>query len=133
MGGEEIRKNSENILVFQNHDGVWIADSSFEKSLRIFRAPWWNDFQSRDATIPTWIILRMLCRNARCKAVGPTEGDVTGLDSTRHVMRLGSGIYNLINCLHCKVEGHELALQNDEHWQSIWKYLYEVVGTCHWV
>lgn len=43
------------------------------------------------------------------ETVGSTESDVTWLNTTRHVVGLCSGVDDLVNGLHGKVEGHELA------------------------
>ena len=51
----------------------------------------------------------MLCCHTRGEAVGSTEGDVAGLNATRHVVCLARGVDDLINGLHGEVEGHELA------------------------
>lgn len=44
------------------------------------------------------------------ETVGATEGDVAGLDTAGHVVRLRGGVDDLIDGLHGEVEGHELAL-----------------------
>jgi hypothetical protein len=51
----------------------------------------------------------MLGSDTGGEAVGPTECDVAGLDTSRHVMGLCSRVDDLINGLHGEVEGHELA------------------------
>lgn len=51
----------------------------------------------------------MLGSDTSGETVGTTEGDVAGLDTTRHVVGLSGRVDDLVNGLHGEVEGHELA------------------------
>ena len=100
------------LLVLENHDRVRVADSSLQQTLGVLGAVWRNDLQSRNASVPRSVILRMLCSDTGSETVGATEGDVAGLDTTGHVVGLCGGVDNLVNGLHGEVEGHELALSS---------------------
>lgn len=54
----------------------------------------------------------MLGSDTSSETIGPTEGDVTGLDSTGHVVCFGCRVDDLVNGLHREVKGHELALES---------------------
>ena len=45
------------------------------------------------------------------EAVWTTEGNVARLNTARHVVCFSSGVYDLVNGLHSKVEGHKFALE----------------------
>jgi hypothetical protein len=47
-------------LVLKDDDGVGIADSGFEKSLRVLGAPRGDDLETEDRSVPSGIVLRML-------------------------------------------------------------------------
>jgi hypothetical protein len=99
-----------NLLVLENNDRVGVADSSLQQTLGILRAVWADDLQSGNASVPRRVILRVLGSDTGSETVGATEGDVAGLGTTGHVVRLCGGVDDLVNCLHGEVEGHELAL-----------------------
>jgi hypothetical protein len=99
-----------NLLVLENNDRVGVADSSLQQTLGILRAVWRDDLQSGNASVPRRVILRVLGSDTRSETVGATEGDVAGLGTTGHVVRLCGGVDDLVNGLHGEVEGHELAL-----------------------
>ena len=52
----------------------------------------------------------MLSSDAGGKAVRPSEGDITWLDPTRHIVCFGCGVDNLVDCLHGEIECHKFAL-----------------------
>ena len=99
-----------NLLVLENHDRVRVANGGLQQTLGILGAVWRNDLQSRNASVPRSVILRVLSTDTGSETVGATEGDVAGLDTTGHVVCLCGGVDNLVNGLHGEVEGHELAL-----------------------
>jgi hypothetical protein len=98
------------LLVLENHDRVRVTDGSLQQTLGILGAVWRNDLESRNASVPRGVILRMLSSDTGSETVGTTEGNVAGLDTTGHVVGLCGGVDNLVNGLHGEVEGHELAL-----------------------
>ncbi|KAH6607090.1 hypothetical protein Trco_003403 [Trichoderma cornu-damae] len=97
-------------LVLEDDDGVGVADGGLEQTLGVLGAPGGDDLEAGDAAVPGGVVLRVLGSDAGGKAVGSAEGDVAGLDATRHVQGLGGGVDDLVNRLHGEVEGHELAL-----------------------
>ena len=52
----------------------------------------------------------MLGSDAGSKAVRASESNVTRLNPTGHVVCFGCGVDDLVDCLHGKIEGHELTL-----------------------
>ena len=54
----------------------------------------------------------MLGGDTRGKAVRPSKCDITWLDPTGHVMCFGSGVDDLVDCLHGEIECHKLALRS---------------------
>ena len=99
------------LLVFKYHDGIWVSYSGLKQSFRVLRAPWRNDLETGYASVPTRIILRVLCSDTSSKTIRATESDVAGLDAARHVMRFCSRVDDLINRLHGEVECHEFNLK----------------------
>lgn len=97
-------------LVLEDDDGVGVADGGFEQTLGVLGGPRGDDLQTGDGTVPAAEILGVLGGDTGSETVGAAEGDVAGLDTTGHVEGLGTGVDNLIDSLHGKVEGHELAL-----------------------
>lgn len=97
------------LLVLQNNDGVGVADSSLQKTLGVLGAVGRHDLETGNAAVPGTVILRVLGSDTGSKAVGTTESDVAGLDTARHVVGLRGRVDNLVDGLHGKVEGHELA------------------------
>lgn len=51
----------------------------------------------------------MLCGDTSGRAVRASEYNRAWHIPTGHIIRLTRGVDNLVNGLHCKVEGHELA------------------------
>lgn len=98
------------LLVLQDNNRVGVPDSSLEQTLGILRAVGRYDLQSGNASIPRSEILRVLCSDTGGETVRATEGDVAGLSTAGHVVNLCAGVDDLIDGLHGKVEGHELAL-----------------------
>lgn len=58
--------------------------------------------------VPGCVALGMLGCNAGCCAIWTSEDNGTADGARGHVQRLGRGVDDLVNGLHCKVEGHEL-------------------------
>ena len=54
----------------------------------------------------------MLRSDTSSETVRPTEGDITGLNSTGHIMCFGGRVDDLVNGLHREVKGHKLALES---------------------
>ena len=99
------------VLVLKDNDGVRVADGSLQQTLGILRAPGSDNLQTRDTAVPSGVVLGVLGGNTSGETVRSTEGDVAGLDTTRHVVGLGGRVDDLIDSLHGEVEGHELALE----------------------
>lgn len=59
--------------------------------------------------VPSSKALRVLCSDACSSTIGATEHDGARYLACRHVECLGSRVDDLVNRLHGKVEGHELA------------------------
>lgn len=98
------------LLVLQDHDRVGVANGGLQQTLCILGAVRGDDLQSGDASVPGSVVLGVLGGDTGGEAVGATEGDVAGLDTAGHVVRLCAGVNDLVNGLHGEVEGHELAL-----------------------
>ena len=98
------------VLVLQDTDWVRIANRRLQQPLGIFRTPRRHDLKSRDTSVPSGVILRMLRSDARREPIGSSEGDVTRLNAARHVVSLCGRVDDLIDGLHGEIEGHELAL-----------------------
>ena len=79
------------------------------ESLLIQKEP--THLQARHMAVPGGIALRVLCRHACCSAIGASEYDGHWDGAGRHVQSFGSGVDDLVNGLHGKVEGHKL-----HHW-----------------
>ena len=99
-----------NLLVLKDYDRIRVTDSSLEQTLGVLGAVWRDDLESGNASVPGCVILRVLGSDTRSETVGSTEGDVAGLDTTRHVVCLCGRVDDLVNGLHGEVEGHELAM-----------------------
>lgn len=99
------------LLVLEDDDRVGVPDSSLQQTLGILCTVWGNDLQTRDASVPRSVILGVLSSDTSGETVWSSEGDVAGLDTTRHVVCFCGGVDDLIDSLHGKVERHELALQ----------------------
>ena len=97
------------LLVLEHDSGVRIPNRSFHKPLRILRAPRHRNFQPGNTSVPTRVVLGVLCSDTRREAIGAAECDVAGLDPAGHVVGLCCGVDDLVDCLHSEVEGHELA------------------------
>ncbi|KAI6775058.1 hypothetical protein HG530_001816 [Fusarium avenaceum] len=97
-------------LVLENTDGVGVTDSGLQETLGILSAPGGDNLETGNAAVPGREILGVLSTDTSSETVGTTEGDVTRLDTTRHVEGLGGGVDDLIDGLHGEVEGHELTL-----------------------
>lgn len=102
-----------NSLVLQNNNWVGVTNSSLKQTLCIFGTVWCHDLQTGDAAVPGSVILRVLSSDTGSETIGTAEGDVAGLNTTGHVVGLGGRVDNLVNGLHGKVKGHELALAWD--------------------
>jgi len=96
-------------LVLENTDRVGVTDSGLQETLGILSAPGGDNLETGNAAVPGREILGVLSTDTSSETVGTTEGDVTRLDTTRHVEGLGGGVDDLIDGLHGEVEGHELA------------------------
>lgn len=103
-------------LVLKDHNGVRVADGSLQETLGILRRPRGDDLQTGDAAVPGAEVLRVLGGDTGGEAVGATEGDVAGLNAAGHVQGLGCGVDDLVDSLHGKVEGHELALDGGQNY-----------------
>lgn len=99
-----------NLLVLQDDDGVGVTDGSLEQTLGVLCTVWRDNLETGNASVPRSVVLRVLGGDTGSETVGSTEGDVAGLNTTRHVVGLCGGVDNLVNGLHGEVEGHELAL-----------------------
>lgn len=97
-------------LVLEEDGGVGVADGGLEQALGVLGAPGGDDLEAGNAAVPRAVVLGVLGRHAGGEAVGSTEGDVAGLDAAGHVQGLGGRVDDLVDGLHGKVEGHELAL-----------------------
>ena len=80
-----------------------------EQTLAILGTPRADDLQARDLAVPRGVVLRVLGGDTGGGTIGTTEDDGTGQDTARHVVGLRRGVDDLVNGLHGKVEGHELA------------------------
>lgn len=96
-------------LVLKYTDWVGITDGGLEQSLGILCRVWSDDLQAGNGAVPRRVVLRVLSGHTLGEAVGSTECDVAWLDTTGHVVCLGGRVDDLVNGLHGKVEGHELA------------------------
>lgn len=95
-------------LVLKENGHVGVSDSSLEQTLGILRAVGRNDLETGDLTVPSGEILGVLSTDTGSGTVGASEGDVTLLGSSRHVVGLGTRVDDLVNGLHGEVPGHEL-------------------------
>lgn len=100
-------------LVLEDDDGVGVANGSLHQALGVLGAPGADDLEAGNGAVPGRVVLGVLGSDTGGEAVGATEGDVAGLDTARHVEGLGGRVDNLVDGLHGKVEGHELALESE--------------------
>ncbi|KAH3665949.1 hypothetical protein OGAPHI_004138 [Ogataea philodendri] len=95
-------------LVLQEHNWVWVSNSGLHESFMVLGGKWGNHLQTWDRTVPCRVVLRVLGSNTGSCTIWTSEGDVTRLLTTRHVVGLGCRVDDLVNRLHGKVESHEL-------------------------
>ena len=95
-------------FVFEDEDGVGIADRGFQQALGIGRVRGGDDLEAGDVGIPGGIALRVLGCDAGGCAVGAAEDDRAAHLAARHVKRLGGRVDDLVDRLHGEVPGHEL-------------------------
>ena len=85
---------------------VRVSDSSLQQTLAVGGAPWRDDLQSRDRSVPSTVILRVLSSDTGGGTVGTSEDDGTWDVSTRHVIGLTTGVDDLIDSLHGEIPSH---------------------------
>ena len=93
-------------FVFEEDDGIGIADRGLEQALVIGGREWRDHLQTRDLRVPGRIILAVLGRDAGGSAVRPAEYDRATHLAAGHIERLGGGVDDLVDRLHRKIEGH---------------------------
>ena len=95
-------------LVFEEDDGVGIADRGLQQALVIGGRKRRDHLQARNLRVPGRVILAVLGSDAGGGAIRPAEHDRAAHLAAGHVQRLGRGVDDLVDRLHGEVEGHEL-------------------------
>jgi hypothetical protein len=94
-------------LILEEDDGVRVADRGLQQAFRISRRERHDHLEARHVGVPGGVIVAVLCADARCCAIGATEHDGAAQLTAGHVERLGRRIDDVVDGLHCEVEGHE--------------------------
>mmetsp|Transcript_14404 Transcript_14404/g.51208 ORF Transcript_14404/g.51208 Transcript_14404/m.51208 type:complete len:421 (+) Transcript_14404:49-1311(+) len=96
-------------LVFEEDDGVGVADGGLEQALCVLGVPRRHDLEARHLGKPRCEALRVLGADARRGAVGAAEDDGAAEVAVGHVRLLRGRVDDLVHGLHGEVERHELA------------------------
>lgn len=111
FGMQSLRLQMLYVLILQHNHRVGVTDSRFQQALCVFGAVGSYDLQTRYTAVPRTVVLRMLRSNTCGEPIGSSKCDIAGLNASGHVVSFASRVYDLVNGLHCKVEGHEFALR----------------------
>ena len=95
-------------LVLEEDHRVRVADRGLQQALGVGGVVGRDHLQARHVGVPAGIVLAVLGRDARGRAVGAAEHDRAVHLAAGHVERLGGRIDDLVDGLHGEVEGHEL-------------------------